>query len=110
MNPTAVHLAVNWPWPGGRAPRRRFSRQHPFREDVHVQNRSNRRLTATVAGIVTLATAGVLAATATSSAKTPTATPDRSNKTSTPIKHLVVIYDENVSFDHYFGTYPKAKN
>lgn len=28
----------------------------------------------------------------------------------TPIKHLVIIYDENVSFDHYFGTYPKALN
>src|SRR5712671_4501398 len=31
-------------------------------------------------------------------------------ETSTPIKHLVVIYQENVSFDHYFGTYPKALN
>ena len=30
--------------------------------------------------------------------------------TATPIKHLVVIYQENVSFDHYFGTYPKAFN
>jgi phospholipase C len=30
--------------------------------------------------------------------------------TTTPIKHLVVIYDENVSFDHYFGTYPVAAN
>ncbi|WP_051951790.1 alkaline phosphatase family protein [Actinacidiphila yeochonensis] len=30
--------------------------------------------------------------------------------TTTPIKHLVVIYDENVSFDHYFGTYPQAAN
>jgi phospholipase C len=30
--------------------------------------------------------------------------------TATPIKHLVVIYDENVSFDHYFGTYPHAAN
>jgi phospholipase C len=29
---------------------------------------------------------------------------------STPIKHLVVIFQENVSFDHYFGTYPNAKN
>ncbi len=29
---------------------------------------------------------------------------------STPIKHLVVIFDENVSFDHYFGTYPFAAN
>ncbi len=28
--------------------------------------------------------------------------------TATPIKHLVVIFDENVSFDHYFGTYPFA--
>jgi phospholipase C len=28
----------------------------------------------------------------------------------TPIKHLVVIFDENISFDHYFGTYPKATN
>jgi phospholipase C len=26
----------------------------------------------------------------------------------TPIKHLVVIFQENVSFDHYFGTYPRA--
>src|SRR5271156_6684731 len=30
--------------------------------------------------------------------------------TATPIKHLVVIFQENVSFDHYFGTYPFAKN
>jgi phospholipase C len=29
---------------------------------------------------------------------------------STPIKHLVVIFDENESFDHYFGTYPNATN
>jgi phospholipase C len=28
----------------------------------------------------------------------------------TPIKHLVVIFDENESFDHYFGTYPYAAN
>ena len=32
------------------------------------------------------------------------------NNTSTPIKHLVVIFDENESFDHYFGTYPYAAN
>lgn len=30
--------------------------------------------------------------------------------TETPIKHLVVIFNENRSFDHYFGTYPKAAN
>ncbi len=28
----------------------------------------------------------------------------------TPIQHLVVIFQENVSFDHYFGSYPKALN
>jgi phospholipase C len=31
-------------------------------------------------------------------------------ETTTPIKHLVVIFQENVSFDHYFGTYPVAEN
>src|SRR5580704_6829869 len=30
--------------------------------------------------------------------------------TLTPIKHLVIIFQENVSFDHYFGTYPNALN
>jgi phospholipase C len=29
---------------------------------------------------------------------------------STPIEHVVVIFQENVSFDHYFATYPFAKN
>jgi phospholipase C len=30
--------------------------------------------------------------------------------TSTPIKHIIVIFQENVSFDHYFATYPFAAN
>jgi phospholipase C len=30
--------------------------------------------------------------------------------TATPIQHLVVIFQENISFDHYFGTYPVATN
>jgi phospholipase C len=30
--------------------------------------------------------------------------------TSTPIEHVDVIFQENVSFDHYFGTYPNASN
>src|SRR5499427_5144520 len=40
-------------------------------------------------------------ATAGARAETPTAT---------PIKHLIVIFQENISFDHYFGTYPNAQN
>jgi len=31
-------------------------------------------------------------------------------QTATPIKHVVVIFQENVSFDHYFATYPNALN
>jgi phospholipase C len=31
-------------------------------------------------------------------------------RTATPIKHLVIIFGENISFDHYFGTYPHAAN
>jgi phospholipase C len=30
--------------------------------------------------------------------------------TSTPIKHVIVIFQENISFDHYFATYPHATN
>jgi phospholipase C len=30
--------------------------------------------------------------------------------TATPIQHVVVIFGENISFDHYFGTYPVALN
>ena len=43
---------------------------------------------------------------------TPTFAQDRWGgvSTATPIKHLVVIYQENISFDHYFGTYPYATN
>ena len=30
--------------------------------------------------------------------------------TATPIRHVVVIFGENISFDHYWGTYPYATN
>ncbi len=36
--------------------------------------------------------------------------PPNKYATTTPIKHLVVIFQENISFDHYFGTYPIATN
>jgi phospholipase C len=32
------------------------------------------------------------------------------SKTAYPIEHLVVIFQENISFDHYFATYPVAAN
>jgi phospholipase C len=54
---------------------------------------------ATLAGAVTHA--------ANSAGKTDAAT---RLDTTTPIKHVVVIFQENVSFDHYFATYPVAAN
>ncbi len=36
--------------------------------------------------------------------------PSGRRRTATPIKHVVVIYQENHSFDNYFGTYPQALN
>jgi phospholipase C len=55
-----------------------------------------------LAATAALVAGGAAATAATGAAASPK--PD----TSTPIKHLVVIFQENVSFDHYFGTYPSA--
>jgi phospholipase C len=38
------------------------------------------------------------------------ASPPVDHRTATPIRHVVVIFGENISFDHYFGTYPNAAN
>ena len=35
---------------------------------------------------------------------------ERDSDDGSPIRHLVVIFQENVSFDHYFATYPHAAN
>ncbi|AZQ56412.1 phospholipase C [Burkholderia cenocepacia] len=44
------------------------------------------------------------------STPTPAVSSQDALQTATPIKHVVVIYGENISFDHYFGTYPNATN
>ncbi|MCU1413179.1 MAG: phospholipase [Microbacteriaceae bacterium] len=66
------------------------------------------------AAVAVLLAAGLTACTSTGisqpTAPTSTVTPAIDAPTTTPIKHLVVIYSENVSFDHYFGTYPQAAN
>jgi phospholipase C len=66
--------------------------------------RHGKKLLAAGAGV--MATAAAAIGISVSSASAP-ASPPQPN---TPIKHLVVIFDENVSFDHYFGTYPNALN
>src|SRR5271170_4476469 len=41
---------------------------------------------------------------------TPPPAPPTPTTAQAAIKHVVVIFDENISFDHYFGTYPNAAN
>ncbi len=55
-----------------------------------------------VALIGSVVSGAVLGFSGTASADPPTAR--------TPIQHVVVIFQENESFDHYFGTYPVATN
>ena len=57
-------------------------------------------------GRVLLVVAVVLAVVAASCSGKPANVAPNAN-TATPIHHLVVIFQENVSFDHYFGTYPQ---
>jgi phospholipase C len=84
--------------------------------------RNRLRLTIAVAAAFALAIGVAIGATAASASSSPkfagyhtpalvSASYYRdTNRTATPIKHLVVIFDENESFDHYFGTYPYAAN
>src|SRR5215472_9665796 len=79
-----------------------------YRKDARMR-RPARTLTLTAAaGIFAAMAFGVTGAIASGAA--PAANQDASGGTTTPIKHLVVIFDENISFDHYFGTYPYAAN
>ncbi len=71
-----------------------------------------RRFHATAAAVALAVVGGIGAGTA-FAASTGHGTAARHHhgpSTATPIRHLVVIFDENVSFDHYFGTYPFAAN
>src|SRR3984885_12243895 len=52
---------------------------------------------------------GLIEDVAATSSKTSAITAD-TLPTKTPIKHLIVIFNENRAFDHYFGTYPNAVN
>jgi phospholipase C len=64
----------------------------------HIMSQSWRRHLANLAASTVLSGTAVLPALAADGA------------TQTPIKHVVVIFFENNSFDHYFGTYPDAQN
>ena len=64
---------------------------------------------ATAVAVVALGVAGASSVAASVGGRAAPAGGQQSG-TATPIKHLVVIFDENISFDHYFGTYPYAQN
>jgi phospholipase C len=53
---------------------------------------------------------GSLAAYAATTSGSATAAITTPATATTPIQHVVVLFDENESFDHYFGTYPNAAN
>src|ERR1700749_4586876 len=68
------------------------------------------RRASVVATAAVLVAGGGAAATAAAASTAAPAAFKGAHGTATPIKHLVVIFQENVSFDHYFGTYPNATN
>ena len=68
-------------------------------------------VTAAVGGLVASAAVAMASGAASGAAAAPGSAHRTSpSQTTTPIKHLVVIFHENVSFDHYFATYPNAAN
>jgi phospholipase C len=79
-----------------------------------MRNRKLKSILLSTAGLI--AVAAVVTSTASMAGKSaasknaPAASGADALPTKTPITHLVVIFNENVSFDHYFGTYPKALN
>ena len=90
---------------------------------MHLAPRSRRRLLPAALAAAALTAAAALAPPAADAAaparhgSAPTAVPNAAPAaapsappTASPIKHVVVLFDENISFDHYFGTYPKAAN
>ena len=83
---------------------------------VHARGKKARRYAAIAAATVMSSglAVGATVTGANAAPKAVTASPAgswtfRPGGSATPIKHLVVIFDENVSFDHYFGTYPMRR-
>jgi phospholipase C len=79
-----------------------------FRPSALIRTRRGRfglgaAATVAVAGTVAALSLGPVTANASSQ-------PAWEARTATPIKHVVEIFGENISFDHYFGTYPYATN
>jgi phospholipase C len=68
--------------------------------------RNRKKLLAACAALLVLGAATIGISLSSASSPTAVALP----AATTPIEHVVVIFPENISFDHYFGTYPDALN
>jgi len=67
--------------------------------------RNGKKVLAASAGVLVVG-AAVIGISLSSASSSPAVLP----AAATPIEHVVVIFPENISFDHYFGTYPNATN
>src|SRR6185312_12945891 len=110
-----AHTGVAGGFPPSRTTRIRSS----TRRDAVMQPQTNRRIALTAAAGAAALGLSLAAAQPSFGSQNPGTVPAASSGasvvltgahsgTATPIQHVVVIYDENVSFDHYFGTYPNA--
>ncbi len=75
---------------------------------VPSRKRRRRWIAGSLAVGLVIAFAAIASASGNSSSSTAAA--EAEVATTTPIKHVVVMFQENESFDHYYGTYPEAKN
>jgi phospholipase C len=75
---------------------------------VNVGNSGGKHVTIDQTKICNRVLAGLAVTTALSTGVVPAESSDATTRT--PIKQLVVIFQENHSFDNYFATYPNAKN
>ncbi len=66
-----------------------------------------KKLIAAVIGVAAIGASAIGLSVSTASSPSPNPS---TVATTTPIKHVVVLFDENISFDHYFATYPFATN
>ena len=74
---------------------------------IHVGEQVRNRYRSMKAFLKTLAF-GITATVASNSAIAGENNRATGSETTSPIRNIVVIFQENVSFDHYFATYPKA--
>jgi Phosphoesterase family len=93
---------------GHRQRRQNHQSCHSHQCGGFLMHRSVRSLLAVAAGGGLCLAGGMAAAAPAFGASA--AHPSSGSGTATPIQHVVVIFQENVSFDHYFGTYPHATN